>query len=53
MVPVAHIMGVPVEETAAMFAPVAAVTVGAVAVRLRGRWRELRDGERRDQKARG
>jgi len=53
MILVAHIVGVPVEETAAMFAPVAAVTVGAVTIRLRARWRELRDGERRDRKARG
>jgi len=44
MVPLAHIMGIPVEETAQMFAPVAAVTVVAVSASLRRQWREHRPG---------
>lgn len=49
MVPLAHILGIPVEETAQMFAPVAAVTVVVVSASLRCHWREhrLRSHKRR------
>ncbi len=39
MTPFAHIMGIPVEETAAMFAPTAAVTAGVLSAAVRRRWR--------------
>jgi hypothetical protein len=46
MVPVAHIAGVPVEETLGMLGPIAATVIGAATVTLRSRWRRLRNGER-------
>jgi hypothetical protein len=41
MVPVAHIAGIPVEETLGMFAPVAAVIVGAWLAIARSRIAQL------------
>jgi hypothetical protein len=41
MVPVAHIAGIPVEETLGMFAPVAAVVFGAWLAMAKSRIAEL------------
>jgi hypothetical protein len=46
MVPVAHIAGVPVEETLGMFGPAAAAILGAAGATLRSRWRRLREDAR-------
>jgi hypothetical protein len=47
MIPLAHILGVPVEETAGMFAPVAAVTMGALSASILRRWRNRPGGRER------
>lgn len=53
MAPLAHIAGIPVEETIGMFAPAGTVAVGAVGVILRARWRRLRErGDRTKSGAR-
>jgi len=38
----AHIAGIPVEETLAAFGPVAALSLGAIGVKFRARWRRVR-----------
>jgi hypothetical protein len=47
----AHIVGIPVEETALSLAPIAALTGGAAGLRLRRRarrlWRRRLDSKRR------
>jgi hypothetical protein len=53
MPPVAHIAGVPVEETLGMFGPVAAAIVAAGSASIRVRLRRLRDLHRRAHPARG
>lgn len=40
MIPLAHILGIPVEETAGVFAPVAALTMGVLSDSIRRRWRD-------------
>jgi hypothetical protein len=42
VIPVAHIAGIPVEETVVMLVPVFAVGVGALTATLRGRLRRQR-----------
>jgi hypothetical protein len=51
MVPLAHILGVPVEETAGMFAPVAALTMGVLSASIRRRWRDHHLGARASRRA--
>jgi hypothetical protein len=55
MVPLAHIMGVPVEETAGTLGPVAAVSLIGMSAALRVRWRESRLSRRfhRGERSRG
>jgi hypothetical protein len=50
MVPMAHIAGVPVEETLGMFGPVAAAMAAAGGASIRIRLRRLRDVRRRGAK---
>jgi len=52
IVPAAHIMGVPVEEAAATFMPVAAVSVAGIAAALRSRWREAHRARRQKTEGR-
>jgi hypothetical protein len=53
MIPLAHILGIPVEETAGMIVPVAALTMGALSVSIRHRWRDHRlRGARAGRRAR-
>jgi hypothetical protein len=52
MLPLAHIAGVPVEETLGMFVPVATVIVGVCAATVKIRWRELRAIRRAHRPAR-
>jgi len=47
MLPLGHIAGIPVEETALSFGPVLLASGGVLAVKLRDRWTRLR-GRRRD-----
>jgi hypothetical protein len=42
MFSLAHIAGVPVEETLGMFAPAATIALGVCAATMKFRWRELR-----------
>lgn len=42
MTPIAHIAGLPVEETIGMFVPVGSVAGVAVGLSIRARWRRLR-----------
>lgn len=44
MVPVAHIAGIPVEETLGAFGPALVMILGAATISMRARWRRLRDG---------
>jgi hypothetical protein len=53
MAPMAHIAGVPVEETLGMFGPVAAAMVAAGSASIRVRLRRLRDLRRREQQPKG
>jgi hypothetical protein len=53
MAPIAHIAGVPVEETLGMFGPVAAAMVVAGGASIRVRLRRLRDLRRHEQRPRG
>jgi hypothetical protein len=47
MLPVAHIAGIPVEETLGMFGPAIATMAGAASFTVRSRWRRIRGGSRR------
>jgi hypothetical protein len=44
--PVAHIGGIPIEETLGSFGPLLLLTAGAASARLRSRFRRLRAGQR-------
>jgi hypothetical protein len=46
MLPLGHIAGIPVEETALSFGPVLLASGGILTLKLRERWARLRD--RRD-----
>jgi hypothetical protein len=45
---IAHIGGIPVEETMAGFGPVVAVAGGCCIATLRARWRRMRGLDRQD-----
>ncbi len=49
----AHIAGIPVEETAASLAPIAAATGGIAGLKLRERMRRRTRGRRRTAAAKG
>jgi hypothetical protein len=49
MVPVAHIAGIPVEETLGTFGPALVMILGAATISMRTRWRRLRDSVLRTQ----
>jgi hypothetical protein len=38
MTPLAHVGGIPIEETVAMYGPALLLAAGAATARLRGRW---------------
>ena len=46
MIPLAHIAGIPVEETAAMYGPVLLLAAGAASTMVRARVRRLRQRRR-------
>jgi hypothetical protein len=48
MLPLGHIAGIPVEETALSFGPVLLASGGVLAVKLRERWTRLRGRHRDD-----
>jgi hypothetical protein len=48
MLPLGHIAGIPVEETALSFGPVLLASGGILAVKLRERWARLRGRRRSD-----
>lgn len=50
LLPVAHIAGIPVEETLGMLAPAGTAMVGVLGANVRSRLRRLR-GERRQRQA--
>jgi hypothetical protein len=51
LLPMAHIAGIPVEESLGMFAPVATVTAGVVGASLRHRWRRIKDRHARHSRS--
>jgi hypothetical protein len=53
MAPIAHIAGVPVEETLGMFGPVAAAMVFAGGASICERLRQLRDLRRHEHQPKG
>jgi hypothetical protein len=53
MLPLAHIAGIPVEESLGMFAPVATVTAGVMGASLRHRWRQIKDRRARHGRSAG
>jgi len=53
MAPIAHIAGVPVEETLGMFGPVAAAMVVAGGASICERLRQLRDLRRHEHQPKG
>ena len=42
MIPIAHVAGIPVEETAAMYGPALLLAAGAASTMVRARLRRLR-----------
>jgi hypothetical protein len=52
MTPLAHIFGIPVEETLSSFGPALAIGIGAVTCAARAKARRLRNRPRRSNAAR-
>ena len=47
MIPLGHIAGIPVEETALSFGPVLLASGGVLGLKVRERWRRVRHPEKR------
>ena len=50
VIPVAHVGGIPIEETLALYGPALLLVAGAASVRLRARVRYLRERRRATRK---
>jgi hypothetical protein len=44
--PLAHVGGIPIEETLGLYGPALVVAAGAASASLRARWRRLRERRR-------